>query len=80
MSFTFNKFGPLHYFWVDGVTGYSSKTFSLSKEHKRGDIRLLVRPYEQGNPDACSEMCLMLERSQIDDVILALQKLKENMS
>lgn len=47
MSFTFNKSGPLHYFWVDDITGCNSRTFSLSKEHKRGDIRLLVRPFEQ---------------------------------
>lgn len=80
MSFTFNKSGPLHYFWVDDITGCNSRTFSLSKEHKRGDIRLLVRPYEQGNPGACSELCLMLEHSQIDDVIHTLQKLKEKMS
>lgn len=79
---TFDKTMPLRpQFWVDEVTGSSSGVFSTSGMINRGCVRLLTQEFhpQELNHGPYLELGLLLDVTQIDELIQMLQELKKRM-
>ncbi|HAU9492665.1 TPA: hypothetical protein JEY56_004199 [Escherichia coli] len=83
MSFTFDKSAPFpQKFWVDSITGTESKIFITSGMLNRGGVKILAQEFhtQELNYGAYHKLELIMDATQIDELIVALQKLKEKMS
>ncbi|EEV5887915.1 hypothetical protein PU19_10035 [Escherichia coli] len=69
-------------FWVDSITGTESKIFSTSGMLNRGGVKILAQEFhtQELNYGAYHKLELIMDATQIDELIVALQKLKEKMS
>lgn len=69
-------------FWVDSITGTESKIFSTSGMLNRGGVKILAQEFhtQELNYGAYHKLELIMDATQIDEPIVALQKLKEKMS
>lgn len=82
MSFTFDKSAPFpQKFWVDSIIGTKSKILSTSGILDRGGVKILVQQFhtQELNYGPYHKLELIMDATQIDEMLVALQKLKEKM-